>query len=284
MSTYAITGAGGQLGHLVIDNLLDRGVPASDIVAIARTTAKAADLEQRGVRVRHGDYSAPETLPAALAGASRLLLISGNEPGERVAQHTAVIEAARAAGVERIIYTSILRADTSTNPLAPEHKGTEAALAASGVPYTVLRNSWYIENYTDQVPAYLAQGEIIGAAGTGGITGAPRADYAVAAAAALLRDREQNRVYELGGAPFTLAELAETITEVTGTKVVYRDLPTAEFAAALREAGLDAGTAGFVAAIDESIAQGQLETTSDDLGRLLGRPATSLAAAVAASA
>ncbi|MFI6511043.1 NAD(P)H-binding protein [Streptosporangium sp. NPDC050855] len=158
MPAYAVTGATGHLGRLVIADLLARGVPAGDIVAVARTEAKAADLAGRGVEVRQADYSLPETLPAALAGVGRLLLISGDEPGRRPAQHAAVIEAARAGGVERIVYTGILRAATSANPLAPDHKATEETLAASGVPYTLLRNGWYTENYTDQLDGYLQRG------------------------------------------------------------------------------------------------------------------------------
>lgn len=280
MPTYGVTGASGHLGRLVVENLLDRGVPATEIVAIARNTEKAVDLAARGVVVRHADYSRPQTLPAALAGVRRLLLVSGNEVGQRVAQHTAVIEAAKAAGVERTAYTSILRADTTGNPLAPEHKATEEVLTASGMPYTLLRHSWYTEVYTDQLPQYLERGEILGAAGSGRVSAVPRIDYAAAAATVLTGDGHDNAVYELGGTPFTFPELAAAITEATGTKVVYRDLPAAEYTAALESSGLDAGSARFVAALDESIARGELETTPDTLIRLIGRPTTPLVEAV----
>lgn len=282
MPVFAVTGATGRLGHHVVEELLARGVPASDVVAVVRTSSKAADLAARGVQVRHGDYSAAETLPAALAGVQRLLLVSGSEPGQRVAQHTAVIEAARDAGVERLVYTSILRADTSSNPLAGEHKVTEEVLRASGLPFTLLRNSWYIENYTDQLDQYLQHGEILGAAGSGRVSAAARADYGVAAAAALLTEGTGNALHELGGPAFTLAELAATITDVTDRQVSYRDTSAEELAAALQGFGLDAGTAGFVAAIDTSIAAGDLETSSNDLAALLGRPVTPLADAVRA--
>ncbi|MGP4029833.1 SDR family oxidoreductase [Actinomadura sp. 3N407] len=283
MPVYAITGATGHLGRLVIESLLTRGVSPADIAALARTPDKAADLARLGVEVREADYSRPDTLPSALAGIRRLLLISGDEPGKRVPQHTAVIEAARACDVERITYTSILRAGVSTNPLAPDHKATEEALIASGVPYTLLRNSWYTENYTDRLDQYLEQGQILGAAGTGKVSAAPRADYAQAAAAALTGDEHDAATYELGGAPFTFDELATAITEVTGTRIDYRDLSPAEYAAALQKTGLDAATAGFVASLDESISRGDLETTGDDLPRLLGRPATPLTQALRAA-
>ncbi|PRX96751.1 SDR family oxidoreductase [Allonocardiopsis opalescens] len=283
MPAYAVTGASGPFGRLVVESLLERGVPAADIVAVARTEAKAADLARRGVEVRQADYSRPDTLPPALAGVRRLLLVSGNEPGRRLAQHRAVIDAAAAAGVERLAYTSVLRADTTANPLAPDHKATERALAASGLPATVLRNGWYIENYTDAVDRYLAHGEIVGAAGQGRVSGATRADYAAAAAAALTGDEGGTTVYELGGAPFTFTELAAAVTAVTGTEVAYRDLSAADYAAVLRATGMDAGTAEFVASIDASIARGELETGSEDLPRLLGRPATPLAEAIRAA-
>jgi NAD(P)H dehydrogenase (quinone) len=283
MTTYAITGATGQLGRLVVDELLARGVPAADVVAVVRNPDRAGDLAARGVQVREGDYDRPETLPDALAGVERLLLVSGNEVGQRVPQHTAVIEAAAAAGVQRIAYTSVLNAGDTTLPIAAEHQATEDALRASGVPFTVLRNGWYTENYTDQIDQYLAAGELVGATAGGRISAAPRADYAAAAAAALLAEHDGDVVHELGGPAFTFDELAAAITDVTGTPVVHRDVPVDQLTARLQGVGLDAGTAGFVAAIDVSIADGALHTDSDDLARLLGRPGTPLTEAVRAA-
>jgi uncharacterized protein YbjT (DUF2867 family) len=283
MPTYAVTGATGRLGRLVIEHLLDAGVPAAEIAAVVRSPQKAADLAARGVEIRQADYDDPSTLAGAVAGVRRLLLISGDTPGQRVPQHTAVIDAARLAGVERLVYTSILKADTTTNPLAPEHKATEEVLAASGLSYTVLRNGWYTENYTDQLPQYLASGTILGATGGSKISAAPRTDYAAAAAAALTRDEDGNAVYELGGTAFTFDELADAVSDVTGTTVVHRDMSTADLASALQNVGLDAGTAGFVAALDHSIAIGELATDSDDLSRLIGRPTTGLRDAIRAA-
>ncbi|RKS80424.1 NAD(P)H dehydrogenase (quinone) [Motilibacter peucedani] len=283
MPTYAVTGASGHLGREVVVQLLGRGVPAADVVAVVRSPEKAADLAERGVQVRHGDYDAPDTLPAALAGVDTLLLVSGSEPGGRVRQHTAVIDAAKEAGVGRIVYTSILRAGATSNPLAPEHEATEEVLRGSGLPFTFLRNGWYTENYTSQLDQYLARGEIVGAAGDGRVAGATRADYAGAAVAALLRDSDVDAVYELGGPSFDFAELAAAVTEVTGTPVAYRDLSVQDYVAALQAAGLDEGTAGFVASIDEAIAKGELDTGSTDLTDLLGRPATPLVDALRAA-
>jgi len=280
MTTYAVTGATGHLGRLAVAELLARGVPATDVVALARTPEKAADL---GVPVRRADYSDPATLPAALAGVDVLLLVSGNEMGRRVAQHSAVIEAAKAAGVRRVAYTSIAAADRSANPLAPEHKATEEALQASGLPFTLLRANWYLENYTAQLPQYLAQGEVLGLDGTARIGAATRADMAGAIAAALLDDAAAGATYELSGPAITLSELAATITDVTGTKVAYRDVTADELGAVLRGAGLDDATAGFVVGLEESVARGDLDVRGDDLERLLGRPATTLADALRAA-
>ncbi|AEK45154.1 nucleotide-diphosphate-sugar epimerase/NmrA family protein [Amycolatopsis mediterranei S699] len=234
--------------------------------------------------MREGDYSRPSSLAVALADVDRLLLVSGSEPGRRVIHHTNVIEAARSTGTSRVVYTSMLNADDTTNPLAEEHQETERALRDAGIPFTLLRNGWYTENYTGQLGEYLRHGEILGAAGSGRISAATRRDYACAAVTALLQDEPGNRSYELGGPAFDLSELARVISEVTSTAVVYRDLPVEEYESSLRQAGLDRGSAEFVAALDVSIAHGDLATDSQDLARLLDRPATPLAEVVRTAA
>jgi NAD(P)H dehydrogenase (quinone) len=284
MTTYAVTGATGHLGRLAVHDLLARGVPASDVVALVRTPARAADLAGAGVQVREGDYDRPQTLATALAGVDRLLLVSGSEIGRRLPQHQAVIDAAAAAGVSRIVYTSLLGADTTSLPIAAEHVATEQALAASGIPFTVLRNGWYTENYTGQLQQHLASGTILSATGHGRISAATRADYATAAVTALTSpEQATGTVHELGGPAFTLDDLAATITEVTGTPVTHRDLPADQYAGALQAAGLDEATTGFLTVVDTAISAGDLHTDSDALTRLLGRPATPLADAVRAA-
>jgi NAD(P)H dehydrogenase (quinone) len=283
MSQYAVTGATGHLGRLIIGDLIDAGVPAADITAIVRDAGKATDLAGRGVQIQVADYTQPGTLATALAGTGTLMFVSGSEAGQRLPQHRAVIDAAKAAGVTRIVYTSLLRADTSGLPLAPEHKATEELLRASGIPFTILRNSWYTENYTAQLPQYLQQGAITAAAGDGRIAAATRADYAAAAVAVLTGTGHENAVYELGGTPFTLSDLAGAVTEATGTKVIYNAVTTPELVTVLTGAGLDAGTAAFVAALDEGTARGDLDTTSTDLATLTGRPSTPLADAIKAA-
>jgi NAD(P)H dehydrogenase (quinone) len=283
MADYAVTGASGHVGRFAVQHLLARGVPASDVVAVVRTRGKAADLAARGVQVREADYSRPDTMAPALAGVSRLLLVSSSVAGQRLAHHTDVIMAARTAGVSRIAYTSMLNADDSTSPLAGEHRDTERVLRDAGIPFTLLRNGYYTEVYTDPLGQYLTDGVIVGAAGYGKISAAAREDYATAAAAALLQDDEGNRTYELGGPAFDLPQLAQVISEITGTKVTYRDLPAGEYASWLQNTGLDAATARLVAALDTSIARGDLKTSSPDLARLLGHAATPLTEVVHAA-
>jgi len=282
MTTYAVTGASGHLGRLAVEALITRGIAPADIVAIARSVGKISDLSDKGVTVRFGDYDDAASLDAALAGVNNLLLVSASEPGKRVPQHQAVITAAQSAGVSFIAYTSLLGATTTSNPLAGEHVATEAVLAASGIPFTLLRNSWYLENYTGQIGQYTASGVILGATENATLSAATRADFADAAAAALT-EAKAGSVYELGGPSFTLTELAEAVTAATGTTVAYSDVTVPELAKAYEGFGMDAGTAGFFAAVDGSIAKGELFTDSGDLEALIGRPATPLATAIAAA-
>lgn len=279
--TILVTAANGQLGRLIVDSLLARGTAASDIVAGVRSPEKAAGLAELGVRVVAFDYDAPATLEAGLAGVDRLVLVSGSEVGKRTAQHQAVISAAAAAGVKAIAYTSIYRATESILPLAPEHVATEEALAASGVPFVLLRNNWYIENYAGDVARAAETGVIAAAVGDGRVAGASRVDFADAAAAAILDDSLLGQVLELAGdEAFEYAELAAAAAEVTGREVVYQPLSEDDLRTGLTAAGLDEGTIGFVAALDAGIAAGALDSSDRTLSGLIGRPTTSLVAAL----
>lgn len=284
MTSIGVTGATGALGSLVLDDLLARGVSATALVALVRDRTKATERAAAGIDVRVADYDDAASWPSALEGVETLLLISGSEPGKRVPQHAAVIDGALAAGVQRIVYTSLLRADTSQLALAPEHKATEELLVASGLAVTVLRNGWYIENYTGQIEQYLATGAIVDATDGATINAATRADYAAATGAVLTEAGHDGKTYELGGTGFTLADLAAVITDVTGTTVVEHRVSLAELTASLEnQAGLPAQTAAFVASLDEGTARGDLATDSTDLADLLGRPSTPLADAVRAA-
>ena len=276
--TIAVTGASGHLGRLVIAKLGQK-VPASEIVALARTPAKAADL---GVTVREADYTKPETLERALAGVDRLLLISSSEVGQRVAQHRNVIDAAKKSGVKRIVYTSVLHADRSPLGLAAEHLATEAYLKASGLPFTILRNGWYTENYTAAIGGALANGTFIGSAGDGKISSAPRADYAEAAAIVLAGAGHEGKTYELAGdTAYTLADLAAEVSRQTGRTIPYRNLPEANYAAALLSAGLPEVFAKLLADSDAGVAKGALFDAGHQLSGLIGRPTVPLSAVVA---
>ncbi len=282
-STIAVTGSTGQLGRLAIA-ALRRRAPEAGIIALARTPAGAADL---GVPVRAADYTRPETLPAALAGVDVLVLISSNDFADRVGQHKAVIAAAVAAGVGRILYTSLLRAETSPMVLAADHAGTEAAIRASGLPATLLRNGWYTENQTGSLAGALAAGALIGSSGAGRFSTASRADYAEAIAVTALDDAHAGRVYELAGDDsHSMPEFAAELSRVTGRTIPYNDLPPDVYAGLLTGFGLPEVVARMLADSDLQAAQGALQDDSRTLSRLIGRPTTpfaqTLATAIAA--
>ncbi|NIE52779.1 SDR family oxidoreductase [Pantoea dispersa] len=279
----AITGATGQLGRLVINALLKK-VPASEIIAVVRSPEKAQDLQALGVALRTADYNQPQTLQGAFAGVQKVLLISSSEVGQREAQHRAVIDAAKAAGVSFIAYTSLLHADTSPLGLGVEHRATEALLQASGIPYALLRNGWYSENYSASIAPALAHHAFIGAAGNGRIASAAREDYAAAAAEVISRDDQAGKVYELAGDDsYTLAEFSAEIARQSGEQVEYVNLPPAEFSAALIGAGLPAPLAELLADSDAGAAQGALFDDSHTLSKLIGRPTTPFAAVIKAT-
>ena len=276
----AITGATGQLGQLVIEELL-KTVPASQIVAIVRNPAKAEALSNQGIVVRQGDYTDQTAFTTALNGVDKLLLISSSEVGQRAAQHQNVINAAKAAGVKFIAYTSLLHADTSPLGLHVEHVETEKALAESGVPYALLRNGWYTENYLASAPPALEHGVFIGAAGEGKIASATRADYAAAAAKVVSEEGHAGNVYELAGdSAWTLSELAAELSKQSGKPVAYQNLSEADFAAALKGVGLPAGLADMLADSDTGASKGGLFDDSRTLSKLIGRPTTTLAESV----
>ncbi|WP_423061398.1 SDR family oxidoreductase [Citrobacter portucalensis] len=276
----AITGATGQLGQHVIESLL-KTIPASQIVAIVRNPAKATALSQQGITVRQADYSDEAAFTTALQGIDKLLLISSSEVGQRAPQHRNVINAAKAAHVKFIAYTSLLHADTSPLGLADEHVATEKMLAESGIAYALLRNGWYTENYLASAPAALEHGVFIGAAGEGKIASATRADYAAAAARVISEDGHVGKTYELAGdAGWTLSQLAVELAKQSGKKVVYQNLSEADFAAALKGVGLPAGLADMLADSDTGASKGGLFDDSHTLSKLIGRPTTSLADSV----
>ncbi|RDE10659.1 SDR family oxidoreductase [Pelagibacterium lacus] len=278
--TIAVTGATGQLGRILIEKLKQKIAP-EQIVALARSADKAADL---GVAVREADYEKPDTLDRALAGIDTLMLISSSEVGKRATQHQNIIDAAKKAGVKRIVYTSLLHADTSALSLAPEHVQTETALEKSGIVHTVLRNGWYTENYAVSIPGAVQAGAFVGSAGDGRISSATRADFAEAAVAVLTGNGHDGKTYELAGDDsYTLTELAAEISRQTGKDIPYRNLPQDEYAAVLKSVGVPEAFAGALAAFDVDAANGALFHDGHALSGLIGRPTTPLADAVAAA-
>ncbi len=277
----AITAATGQLGQLVIEQLLS-SIPAHQIVAVVRNPAKAEAFARRGGIVRPASYDDPAALERALAGVEKVLLISGTDFGRRLDQHTNVVNAARRAGAKLLVYTSLLRADTTPLNLGPEHAATEQVVRASGLPYVILRNGWYHENYTASIPAARAHHAFVGSAGDGRIASAARADYAAAAVAALTGRAAPNRIYELAGdTAYTLTEFAAELSRQTGRSISYVNLPEAEYAKILLQAGLPPPLAQGLASWDVGAAQDALFDDRGELSRLIGRPTTSLRDAIA---
>ncbi|MDJ0342018.1 SDR family oxidoreductase [Streptomyces sp. H10-C2] len=279
--SIVVTGATGQLGRLVIDELLER-VPADRIAAAVRDADKAADFAARGVELRIADYSAPETLKDAFHPGDTVLLISSNDLEGRLPQHTAVIDAAKEAGVALLAYTGVLGGPEADFELASAHRETEKLILASGLPYTFLRNGWYTENYTRQLPQVLEHGAVVGSAGEGRVATASRRDYAAAAAVVLAGEGHENTAYELSGdVAWSLTEYAAEVTKQAGKDVVYTDLPVDAFHQVLTGSGMPEAVAAVFTDVDVAISRGRLAITTGDLARLIGRPTTTLAVTVA---
>ncbi|MFI6896827.1 NAD(P)H-binding protein [Streptomyces sp. NPDC050256] len=278
--SIVITGASGHLGRLIVDQLLAAGTPPEQIVATGRDAGKLADLARNRVTVRRADFADPDTLDDAFAGADTMVLVSTTTVNERFDNARNAIDAAHRAGVSRIVYTSILNASTAQMTLADAHRRTEEFLRDSGSPFVILRNGWYLENYTDQLPMISQYHALLGSAHDGRVSAAGRRDLAAAAAAVLTQDGHLGATYELGGTPFTLTELAATFSDVLGTHIAYRDMSVADYTATLTGAGLPPEMAAAVADADAGLARGELFTESDDLVRLIGRPALTAREAV----
>jgi NAD(P)H dehydrogenase (quinone) len=272
--SIVITGATGQLGRLVVEQLIAAGTPPAQIVATGRDTDKLTPLAREGVTVRRADFADPSTLTDAFVGAETLLLVSTATVGQRFDNHRHAIDAARAAGVSLIVYTSIVNASTAQMRLAAEHRRTEEYLRTSGLPFVILRNGWYLENYTDQLATISQHHALGGSARDGRVSAASRRDYAAAAVAVLTQQGHTGGTYELGGAAFTLSELAATLSEVLGTDIAYRDMPVRDYTDMLIGAGLPAEMAAVLADADDGLARGELYTDSTDLHSLIGRPPT----------
>ncbi|MFF5487391.1 SDR family oxidoreductase [Streptomyces virginiae] len=281
--SIVVTAATGALGRLVVEELLER-VPTDRVAVVVRDAEKAADLAARGIEVRVADYDDPAALARAFEPGDRVLLISGNEIGRRVAQHTAVIDAAKAAGVAQLAYTGILGGPEADFELAAEHTTTEQAVLDSGLPYTFLRNGWYHENYTRELPTVLGHGAVVGSAGEGRVASAARADYAAAAAVVLTGEGHLNRIYELSGdTAWSLGEYAAEVSALSGKEIAYAEVPADEHLRILTGAGVPEGFAAIIVDVDAAIARGRLAGTGGDLARLIGRATTPVTEAIGAA-
>lgn len=279
----AITGATGQLGNLVIEQLLQL-TAAQNIVALVRKIDKAEHFKVQGIEPREFDYDRPETLVPALLGIDKLLLISANEIGRRTPQHQAVIDAAKVAGVPYLAYTSLLRADTSPLGLAQEHRETEKLIQDSGITYTFLRNNWYSENYLAGVAHTIEIGTLFGAAQDGRISSASRIDYAEAAARVLTSTVHDNQTYELAGSQsFSLSELATLIGQAASKTINYQNLSAEEYTQGLIQASLPAGLVEVIVDADIQTIQGAMYSDSQDLEQLIGRKTTNIQDAIKAA-
>nr|ARO44669.1 NAD(P)-dependent oxidoreductase [Streptomyces sp.] len=280
--SIVVTGATGHLGRHVVEQLLEK-VPADQITAVVRTPEKAADLAERGVRIAVADYNFPETFDGIFSAGDKVLLISGNEVDrDRVAQHKVVLGAAEAADVALLAYTSA--PGTLTAALADDHRATEEAVLASGVPYVLLRNGWYHENYTEQLAPVLEHGAVVHAAGEGRLTSAGRADYAAAAVAVLTGEGHENKTYELSGdEAWGFAEFAAEVARHSGKEIVYTPVSVEAYTGILTGAGLPEPVAAIFAGVDVSIEKGELAILTGDLSRLTGRPAITIAESIAAA-
>ncbi|WP_327395719.1 SDR family oxidoreductase [Streptomyces phaeochromogenes] len=280
--SIVVTGATGHLGRFVIEGLLEK-VPADQITAVVRSEEKAAGFAARGVKLAIADYNAPETFDGVFSAGDKVLLISGNEFDKgRVGQHKVVLDAAKAAGVALLAYTSA--PGSLSAALADDHRSTEAAILESGVTYALLRNGWYHENYTENLAPVLEHGAVVQAAGEGRISAASRADYAAAAVAVLTGEGHENKTYELGGdTAFGFAEYAAELSRQTGKEIAYNAVPGEVYEGILTGAGLPAPFASILVGVDASIEKGELVVATGDLSRLTGRPTTPIAESIAAA-
>jgi NAD(P)H dehydrogenase (quinone) len=269
-----VTGATGKLGGKVVEALL-KTVPASELAVSVRNPEKAEALRARGVEVRHGDFDLPETLVSAFSGIDRLLIISADGDNEtRIRQHANAVAAAQRAGVKFIAYTSLVNATESQNLFAPTHKATEAAIVNTGIPYSFLRNNWYLENEIPSIQGVLAGAPWVTSAEDGKVGWAPQQDYAEAAAAVLTGNGHENSVYELSGRLLTQEEIAAALGEVIGKEVAVQQVNDATYADIMKGVGVPDFLIPLVVDIQKSIRENTLAVESNDFEKLLGRPAT----------
>jgi NAD(P)H dehydrogenase (quinone) len=275
--SIVVTATSGNLGRLIVEDLLDRGVPATDIVAGARSLNTITDLAQTGVRTAVIDYDDPGTVEAALKAGDTFVLVSGNDLANRDRQHADAVAAAKRAGADHIVYTSGLNASESPSPIAASHAVTENAVRAGGIPFTILRNGWYTENYARNLLAVRATGILLASVGGGRVASATRHDFAQAAGAVVTTEGHLGKTYELSGdVAWNYNDLAAAFSEVLGRDVTYRSVTPEEHLEALKNAGVPEQFAEMAVTVDAGIRAGAFAFQNGDLARLIGRPTTPL--------
>lgn len=285
--TLLVTGASGQLGRLVLDSLLASGKSPASIIATTRDTAKLADYAAKGVIVRLADFDDAASLDAAFAGADKVLIISTDaldQPGKRLAQHKAAVAAAKEAGAKHILYTSMPQPDDSLVTFAPDHLGTEEAIKATGIPYTILRDGWYAENLFMSLPHALETGSWYTSTGEGRIAHITRADTAAAIAGAVLKAGNESKTYTLTGTKSrTAEEIAAIVSAATGKPLKVVHVTDAQLAEGLKAAGLPEGFIPTIVSFDANTREGKIASVTSDAETLSGRKPTSFEDFVAAS-
>ena len=285
--TLLVTGATGQLGKLVLDQLLGSGVEPARIIATSRDTAKLADYTAKGVQARVADFDDPASLDKAFAGADRILIISTDaldQPGKRLKQHLAAVTAAKKAGARHILYTSMPSPETSVIPFAPDHLGTENAIKATGIPYTILRNGWYMENLFMALPHALETGQWYSSSGEGRLAHIARADAAKAAAAALASAVNESRTYTLtGGEQRSTDEIAALVAKASGKRLDVVHISDEALAGGLKGAGLPDFLIPIVVSFDANTRGGHINMVTNDVTSLTGATPVKLGAFLEAS-
>ncbi len=268
MSKILVTAATGQLGGLIIQELL-KLTDAGNVVGLARTPEKAKGL---GIEIRQGDYNSPDLLEAACSGIDTVMLISGTDIGPRVQQHKNVVDAAKAAGVKRIAYTSVVIAQKRPEPIYHDHGETEDYIKASGMNYTFLRNNFYMNAYVEEIKIAIEKGVYRGAIGETGAALVARADLARAAAAALADEQHANKTYHLSGpAVVDGSEYARIASAISGKEISYQPISIDELKADYLARGYDANMMPFLLLLEETIASGDLVEVSPDIENLTGQ-------------
>lgn len=269
-----VTGATGKFGSKVVETLL-KTIPADQLAVSVRQPEKAKALKEQGVDVRQGNFDEPESLDVAFEGIDRLLIISTDGDNDtRTHQHGNAVAAAKRAGIKFIAYTSIVNAQESTNLFAPTHKATELAIKETGIPYSFLRNNWYFENEIPTIESILFGAPWVTSAGDGKVGWALQEDYAEVAAKVLADEGHEYTTYELAGKALSQGEVVSVLAELLDKEIAVERVDDETYSQIMKKAGIPDVVLPLLVDIQRSIREGSLDIESDDMEKLIGRPAT----------